>query len=472
MFDFMSFIPIIAAAGGGGSSSGGSGGGGGLFYLGVLIGYIPMHLLGRKMRIDKKKHKDDTGWWRSRQMLVWIVGLLYMIILIAIGLIVAFTIRSGIIAMVLIIAGPCSMVGAGAGLYNWFGKFNRSKKEDAELKASGWNEEALIKGAEQIFLAYQRDWSMNNVAPMSAYLSPYYLGHAQCMVTALWQMGRRNDVRNVVIEEAIITEVNQDPNGVNDTVTIGFTAKADDAIVDLRTNSVIAPNPSIIEEQWIFMRFGNEWRLNGILPATANINTMNASLMNFALQNGMYYSLDWGWLLLPQRGWLFKNGKFGVSDVNNHCIGWIKGTFDNILTQIYTYNPNANTQYAQSYIIAQATLPRSYGDILVLRRKALTKAHGLREVSTEWQDFNKAYRVFATSAEQATSLELLNPKYMEQLAAVPFEVNIEVVDNVLYIFSPLAWNQKANVKFHATDKVKYYQTLLWLLHAAFKEMKM
>ncbi|MGH7241787.1 MAG: DUF3137 domain-containing protein, partial [Candidatus Saccharimonadales bacterium] len=85
-----------------------------------------------------------------------------------------------------------------------------------------------------------------------------------------------------------------------------------------------------------------------------------------------------------------------------------------------------------------------------------------REVSTEWPDFNKKYQVYATSPEQATSLELLNPKYMEQLEAVPFEVNIEVVDNVVYLYAAEG----------SVVQPEHYQTMLDLLQLAFKEMRL
>jgi hypothetical protein len=85
------------------------------------------------------------------------------------------------------------------------------------------------------------------------------------------------------------------------------------------------------------------------------------------------------------------------------------------------------------------------------------------------------YQVFATSPEQATSLELLNPKYMEQLAAVPFEINIEVVDNVVYLYAPISGLLKKkpdDAVYQSGDMAQKYQTILQLLQAAFKEMKM
>ena len=57
-------------------------------------------------------------------------------------------------------------------------------------------------------------------------------------------------------------------------------------------------------------------------------------MRQFAAQYNMYFSLDWGHLLLPTRGELFKRG-FQVADINNHIIGFWTG---NLLVQLYTYN--------------------------------------------------------------------------------------------------------------------------------------
>jgi hypothetical protein len=52
---------------------------------------------------------------------------------------------------------------------------------------------------------------------------------------------------------------------------------------------------------------------------------------------------------------------------------------------------------------------------------------------------------------------------MEKLEALPFEVNIEVVDNVVYLYSP-----------QPTDKnsADTYAKMLEILQEAYKQMKM
>lgn len=192
--------------------------------------------------------------------------------------------------------------------------------------------------------------------------------------------------------------------------------------------------------------------------------TYNAELEKFAAANKFCYSADWGWLLLPERGQLFGSGKFGLSDINNHVIG----VYNNVLIQLYTYISFGGD--AKSYLIAQTSLPKSYGDIVVRRRRTGMnfKIRGLNKLSTEWGDFNKKYDIFASNAEQATSFELLNPLFMEKLEAIPFEVNIEVVDNVVYLYA----DENAHGIASSQEDASRYGAMLEVLKAAFIEMRM
>ena len=65
---------------------------------------------------------------------------------------------------------------------------------------------------------------------------------------------------------------------------------------------------------------------------------------------------------------------------------------------------------------------------------------------------------------------------MEQIASIPFDINIEVVDNILYLYSPLEGvTAKSKVNHpisQSQDTANKYQMMLWALAAAFKEMKM
>ena len=78
----------------------------------------------------------------------------------------------------------------------------------------------------------------------------------------------------------------------------------------------------------------------------------------------------------------------------------------------------------------------------------------------EWPDFNNRYNVYAAKRDALPAFELLNPKFMEYLYDKKLNYNIEVVDNVIYIF--------ANVR-NATEE--NYAELLDILNYAYKELE-
>ena len=264
-------------------------------------------------------------------------------------------------------------------------------------------------------------------------------------------------MQDVQIQDAVVIGVNNDVDDSRDAFTIGITAQATDQLINTATDQEIFTDRKPFTEYWTFQRSGNTWLLGGISQATADPYALNGQLRDFAQKNGYYYSLDMGWLFIPQRGQLFGEAKFGTSDINNHIVGLYN---NQLLVQFYSYvkNPQSSTK---PYVIAQVNVPKQYGNIVVRRKKMLQMGiRGLEKVETEWTQFNDKYEVFASSAEQATSFELLNPTYMEQLEALPFEVSIEVVDNVIYLYTS-----------ELTATLEVYEVMLDLVNKAFKELR-
>jgi len=323
------------------------------------------------------------------------------------------------------------------------------------------------KLADDTFVQYQHDWSAFNLDNMKTYMTPHYFYHNQLMMGAMKLMQRQNQVNN-------ITVTNVDISNASDA---GFTAATTISATDI-TNDTRENPPRTLFTQFVttteFYKFikndgsdtattGHDWLLDGYDTDTQNPASANTGLANFASANGYCYSLDWGWLLLPTHGVLFGAARFGTSDINNHVIGQLSSTGyvqpDDTIFQLYTYAPNP--QQSATYLVAQVAVEKDYGDILVRHKKALELSpRGLTKLSMEWGDFNKEYEVFASDQEKATSFELLDPSYMEKLAAVPFAINIEVTDNVLYLYAK-------DVAIHADN----YQTILTLLQEAYREMR-
>lgn len=435
---------------GGGGGSGGDGDGGSLL---VAIGYIPMHGLGALLRRHGSSNIVASV---LQQVIGWAIAAAYAIFWIAVWRGLGFIIAVG------------AILGIGAGLYNWFGKIKQSKLVAGKLKTaaaadSAWDEKTLTDFAKQIFVRYQDDWSQFKTESMRTYMTPQYHYHAALLMYALRLLGRQNIMSSVEIQEALITNAHDAADNTQDTFTIGITAKAHDQLIEITTSQSLFADDGTFTEYWTFQRSGTTWLLSSITQATASAAAQNAEIRAFADANKFYYSADMGWLFLPKRGQLFGKGKFGTSDINNHVIGmWNEQLLMQFYSFVETYKPNSSS--SKSMLVGQVNIPKNYGQIIVRRKKALglfSKPRGLEEVKTEWIEFNGKYEVFAAAPEQATSFELLNPTYMEKLAALPFEVNIEVVDNVIYLYSP-----------EAKTDASHYATMLDLVYDAFREMRL
>jgi hypothetical protein len=446
-------LELFARAGGGGSGGssggGGDGDGDGIVFL-ALVGYVPTHGLGAFLR--RKLPSESGAASLLAHVITWPLSIIWAIACFAMF-------GSGFFGSIVALG---AIIGAPAGLFNWFSEV---LKQSAEVKQRlkravandpMWDEAQLVDFAKQTFMRYQYDWSRQDTESMKQYMTEGYHYHASLFIYTLQLMQRTNTMEDIVIDEAVVMQVHDDQNDANDRVTIGITARAKDTLINTAANAAIFTDNSSFTEYWTFARSGSTWLLADIGQATADMDAYNNELAAFAARNKYCYSVDMGWLFIPERGQLFGQAKFGVSDINNHAVGLYK---ESLLVQLYTY---AAFNGAQPRVIAQVNVPKTYGNIIVHRKQSSNiNTRGLERIETEWIQFNQQYEVYASNAEQATSFELLNPTYMEQLAALPFAVTIEVVDNVIYLYTDE----------RGTD-VATYGIMLDLVHKAFKELRL
>jgi hypothetical protein len=377
----------------------------------------------------------------------------------------------------------------GALVVRWRRK-KQIKKANQQLQvaeASDPTWDSAVQKASQVFLQFQQDWSDFNMVGMESYLSSTYFEHMSLMLEALKQMNRQDRMSNIHLNSATIFNVSDSPVDSLDNFDIEMKASATDQLLDLNSNKVLFTDMNPFTEVWNFVRYGDAWHLDKInqvdaetaiekgYTSRANIQVKadeSTQMRQFAKSNNFFYNADFGWLLLPTSGELFTIANFGRSDINFHVIG----KYHDVLVQFYQYLPIVQgklmfNDYFKSwykpayrfnaYVVAQTILPKTYGNIIVKRRGTLGRSYkpsGMTQISLEGVDFNKYFAVYASDLEKVTSFELLNPKYMQTLLDVPFMVNIEIVDNVLYLYS--------------TDKQANFDTMLLLLQNAFEEMKM
>ena len=455
MFETLySTIELFARSGGGGSG-GNSGGGGGEFF--ALLGYIPSYYIGLLV----KKLLPRTA-----ELIVSITSA--TIISIVLLVIAAHLGSFGILVGILII------IGVWAGWYAAFFSIverlkSRIKKTSAQITIAAsadplWNAESLKQQYTTAFMDYQKDWSQFNLEHIISYTTPEYARHAGLLMRILKEMHRTNTMSEIEILESGIVAMQDSTYNDSDFFQVAFHAKAEDTLWDTRTQTALYTDRSKFTEYWTFVRKDDRWLLGNISQETADIASQNNAIKAFAEQNGMYYSLDMGWLFLPNKGVLFRGGKFKTSDINNHVVG----LHNDLLVQLYTYEPIRNT----SILVAQINLPKSYEGIII-RRKTFLATSGLpkipsnyRRYTMEWADFNDRYTVHATNQDSLATFELLNPGFMAYLYDADADVSIEVADNVVYLY------KRSVVSRTSLNMGPGYLGLFTILDKAFKELRL
>lgn len=455
MFDFTSeILSFFARAGGGGSSGGSSGGGGELI---AMLGYFPSYYLGKLVKKLLPRGAE------------LVVSCTSAIIMSCVLLGFAVVLHGGWLFMILIIIGIWS--GWYAAFFGTWEKLKqraqKTKKlvEIAESQDSAWQHDQLLEYAKATFNSYQQDWSSFNVAAMQRYTSRQQLLHSALMLRTLREMGRSNTMANIYIKEAMIVGMHDSTNNAEDWFQVAFEAQANDTLRDTRTDSVLFSDKGTFTEYWTFVRRDSTWLLDRIDQATANISSQNKQIETFAHSHSFHYSLDMGWLFLPNHGVLFRGGRFGKSDINNHVVGM----YGEHLMQLYTYTP----MDGYNILVGQINLPKSYGGILIRRKTGLFSQwkppkppKEYQQHTLEWPDFHTRYEVSATDADRLATFELLNPGFMAYLYDTDPGVSIEVADNVVYLY-----------KFIGSAKTKdmppnEYEVLFTILDKAHKELKL
>ena len=89
-----------------------------------------------------------------------------------------------------------------------------------------WQPDSITNYAKQVFERFQYDWSNLDYESIRKYTTQRYSNHIGLVMQALRQMGRRNIVDNVRINEAIFADAHDDANNQSDRVSVAFLAEA------------------------------------------------------------------------------------------------------------------------------------------------------------------------------------------------------------------------------------------------------
>ena len=403
-------IIFFGFAGGGGSSSGGGGGGGG-------GGHSSYHSSSSHSTSSSSGSSDDSDW--------------------AVTLVVF-----GIIVFIVIL---CS---AGS---------SKSKFKDHN---STKQEKQIHEAADHIFKSYQEDWSEFKLDNIKTFTTPQYYQHATLMLELLKNLHRANKVSKLKVRKVYLLDPVNDQTSLPANIRVAFDFSGlDEVITDDGKKLYSAYVPNAVET-WNFVYDGENLKLSGIAQPTESAPHLIKSLANFAKENKLFYSPDWGRYALPARGLIFGGASMKIADINNHVIG----KWGDLLVQLYSYAESPNLGVSGYYIVGQINVPKDYLGVIVKSRQFKTgkkpdKSYDKFEL--EWNEFNDRYDVYAASRDALPAFELLNPKFMEYLYGKNPSYNLEVVDNVIYIY--------ANIR-NITEQD--YAELLEVLQKAYDELKM
>lgn len=443
----------LARAGGGGSDSEGGG------EILALISYVPSYYLGKliKKLLPRKLELIVSAGFAS------LFTVIIAILLFGIGF---FGIYLGICLIVGIWAG---WLAAFFGVWDMLQKRIKKAKKDIDTASSkdfAWNREKLLEHAKQTFFSYQKDWSNNDKNAVKRYMTPSYAYHTGLMIYNLELLGRQNIISDVEIKQIDFVNAQDSDNNSQDYFSVLVEAQAKDVLQRNSDKKILFETKKPFLEYWTFVRSKNDWLLASIEQQTAKPYESSKGIVEFARQNSLYYSLDMGWLFIPENsGNSTLGGSFGYSDINNHCVGM----WGDLLVQLYTYKLKQADSW--NFLVAQINLPKSYDGIIIQPQNSGFKEFflhgrqkppkGYNRYDLEWPDFNKRYLVSAKNKDQLAAFELLNPGFMSFLYDTDAKVTIEAIDNVVYLY-----------KRTDVSKVEDYKRLLEILRRAHKELKL
>ncbi len=247
-----------------------------------------------------------------------------------------------------------------------------------------WNDDKLKQIAIDTFHKFQKAWGDMDTKTLSEILEPEMYKRIALELSVLNNEKRRNPTTNIKILTSYFVSATDDQDNSKDAFSFSFMAMADDKLIEVETQKVLYRDSSIFNETWDFIRSGDSWKLKAIHQATEDANSLIPEISEFAAKNNFYYNPDFGWLMLPNKGVLFKDSKFGKTDINNHVIGYYREKIVEFYTMAVWHGQNST-----NYLIAQAILPIEYKDILIRRKHFMNffGPSGLRKHELESNDF-------------------------------------------------------------------------------------
>lgn len=348
----------------------------------------------------------------------------------------------------------------------WTGYWEKKNRvikrvEDAAVYSNLWDIKRMSDRALEVFAAFKKDWADGNIEATKNYATDFFYNRKSLEMAVLNSRAKKKIINSQVLFTSIYDAAAGSNSDGQDKFTINLWGWFNGVLEDLNDKKNVSSSFYFLE-RWSFVRIDDEWMLDSIDVISQVKFVQDLKLKSFAEQNGFYFGQEFAWLINQKKGVILSNATIPKSLVINHVIG----SFNDKIVEFYNVPPGCHDIFIDAdisysgYLVAQSVLPKSYHDIFVKRKSALTFKNfsWLRKIETESNDFNRKFDLWADSRDQVNSFELLAPDFMEKIYNLPFDLSIEVVDNFLFLYL-------------RNDKSVDYQQVLEILSCAFREME-
>lgn len=337
--------------------------------------------------------------------------------------------------------------------------------KEACVMDSAWEEEKISRRIAEIFFKFQEAWGHFDIYGLRACVTENYYQLLVMEMGVLKRCQRQNFALIPQIRNMSILKARDEADNEKDMVIAEIAARMDNVLIDTENSEMLLANYGYFRQYWVFRRENGIWKADAVRSDLERPEVRERMMKGFAQRNGFYYDPDFGQIVIPNKGVLFRKTKFGRSRSDNYVIGNLDGK----IVEFFTYNPRPakkrrampgsdekrkmleelenpygdarNTAFPDikisfGYIVAQAIIAETHYDILIKRRgdlfdfapKGMKKCKGLGRESNEY------FSVFADPRDDINAFCLTDDVFLNHLKEYPFGLNIEAVGSFLYVY--------------------------------------
>ncbi|GEM_PF-1768150 len=337
---------------------------------------------------------------------------------------------------------------------------------EAQVMDSAWEEEKMARRIAEVFFKFQEAWGHFDIYALRSCVTENYYQLLVMEMGVLKRCQRQNFALVPQVRNISILRARDESDNDQDLVVAEILARMDNVLIDTENSEMLLAKYDYFRQYWVFRRENDIWKVDAVRSDLERSPVVENSVKGFAQRNGFFYDPDFGQIVMPDKGVLFRKTKFNRSRVDNHVIGSLSGR----IVEFFTYNANPKKKrrlmsgtdekrrmleelenpyggtknaimpeirYRSGYVVAQAILQIRYYNILIKRRGDFIDLapRGLKRYKGKECRFGGFFSLFADPRDDIGSFPLATDKFLEQLQKFSFSLNIEVVGSFLYVYA-------------------------------------